>query len=191
MDMRSRKIIAALSALLIIAIALILALVIRGRGNVETVNSSSTGTIQTNSVANTVKTVTTSTTASQTVNNSNTASTQSVPSNPPGSNTDNGTLPNAVGESSITTIVDIGSRLVGAPNSGTAIKYANGGYQVSYDISASTSDWHVGDRVKLYLESLPTGCPPGDNRGKLYQATNLRTNETWEAYDSEHMCGGA
>jgi hypothetical protein len=48
-----------------------------------------------------------------------------------------------------------------------------------------------GDKVKLCLVSLPEDCPPGDDRGKIYRATNLRTGESWEAPDSQHSCGGA
>ncbi|MCL4310304.1 MAG: hypothetical protein M1340_08355 [Actinobacteria bacterium] len=107
----------------------------------------------------------------------------------------NNALPARVGQCSITTITNIGTRLtsggVPVPNSGITIMYANGGYQVSYDLSPSVSDWRVGDQVQLCLVSLPSNCPPGDDRGKLYKATNLRTNESWQAYDSEHSCGGA
>jgi hypothetical protein len=38
---------------------------------------------------------------------------------------------------------------------------------------------------------LPTNCPPGDHRGKLYTTTNLRTEEAWTLPDAEHGCGGA
>ena len=100
-------------------------------------------------------------------------------------------LPAAVGQCAITSVAKTGNRLSGEPDSGSAIWYANGGVQVSYDTVASVQDWQAGDQVQLCLISLPSNCPPGDNRGKLYKATNLRTNETWEAYDSEHMCGGA
>jgi hypothetical protein len=43
----------------------------------------------------------------------------------------------------------------------------------------------------LCLTGIPDECPPGDDRGKTYKATNLRTKKSWEAMDSEHMCGGA
>jgi hypothetical protein len=38
---------------------------------------------------------------------------------------------------------------------------------------------------------LPTDCPPGDDRGKVYKTTNKRTGESWTQADAEHMCGGA
>jgi hypothetical protein len=41
------------------------------------------------------------------------------------------------------------------------------------------------------LTKLPTHCPPGDQRGKWYTTTNLRTDESWTLPDAEHMCGGA
>jgi hypothetical protein len=49
----------------------------------------------------------------------------------------------------------------------------------------------VGDKVQLCLTSLPQDCPPGDVRGKVYKATDLRTGKSWELPDAEHMCGGA
>jgi hypothetical protein len=49
----------------------------------------------------------------------------------------------------------------------------------------------VGDKVELCLVALPEDCPPGDDRGKLYAATNERTGESWEMLDAVHMCGGA
>jgi len=49
----------------------------------------------------------------------------------------------------------------------------------------------IGDPVRLCLVSTPEDCPPGDDGGKVYSATNLRTGESWEAPDSQHSCGGA
>jgi hypothetical protein len=99
-------------------------------------------------------------------------------------------LPTEVGECSETTIEDIGYRL-GDPDTGSAISYANGGSQVSYDTIPEIHRSRVGDPVKLCLVSLPEDCPPGDDRGKVYSASNLRTGESWEAPDSQHSCGGA
>jgi hypothetical protein len=48
-----------------------------------------------------------------------------------------------------------------------------------------------GDKAKVCLVSIPKNCPPNDDRGKVYRATNLRTGESWEAPDSQHSCGGA
>ena len=99
-------------------------------------------------------------------------------------------LPTEVGACSETTIKDIGYRL-GDPDSGSAISYANGGVQVSYDTIPEIHRSRVGDPVKLCLVSIPEDCPPGDDRGKVYSASNLRTGESWEAPDSQHSCGGA
>jgi hypothetical protein len=99
-------------------------------------------------------------------------------------------LPTEIGACSETTIEDIGYRL-GDPDSGSAISYANGGGQVSYDTIPEIHRSRVGDPVRLCLVSIPEDCPPGDDRGKVYSATNLRTSESWEAPDSQHSCGGA
>ena len=99
-------------------------------------------------------------------------------------------LPTEIGACSETTIEDIGYRL-GDPDSGSAISYANGGGQVSYDTIPEIHRSRVGDPVRLCLVSIPEDCPPGDDRGKVYSATNLRTGESWEAPNSQHSCGGA
>ncbi len=75
--------------------------------------------------------------------------------------------------------------------SGSAIHYTNGGYQVSYEQIPAVDNSKPGDEVNLCLAAIPKDCPPGDDRGKIYHATNLRTGESWELPDSEHMCGGA
>ena len=107
-------------------------------------------------------------------------------------------LPQAVGECVMTSIASIGDRF-GAPigasarenQMGSAVSYANGGYQVSYDWVAALAHTRVGDRVRMCLVSIPEDCPPGDDRGRYYKTTNLRTGESWELPDSQHMCGGA
>jgi hypothetical protein len=99
-------------------------------------------------------------------------------------------LPTEIGACSDTTIAEIGYRL-GEPDTGSAIGYANGGVQISYDTIPEIHHSKVGDAVTLCLVSLPEDCPPDDDRGKVYRATNLRTGETWEAPDSQHSCGGA
>lgn len=38
---------------------------------------------------------------------------------------------------------------------------------------------------------VPKDCPPGDDRGRVYETTNLRTHEVWQTHDDPHMCGGA
>ena len=63
--------------------------------------------------------------------------------------------------------------------------------QVEYDAVPGIDHSRIGDTVRLCLVSIPKNCPPGDDRGRVYEGTNLRTNEKWSAPDSEHMCGGA
>jgi hypothetical protein len=100
-------------------------------------------------------------------------------------------IPTDVGQCVKTTITDIGSRLEGVADSGDAVAYANGVYGVSYDVVTGLRLSREGDPVELCLTAIPEDCPPGDDRGKLYGATNLRNNESWELPDAEHMCGGA
>ena len=100
-------------------------------------------------------------------------------------------LPTQVGQCTQTTVKTVGARLEGTPGSGSAIEYADGGTQVSYDQIPGIDDSQPGDVVKLCLVSLPSNCPAGDDRGKVYFGTNLRTGETWGEPDSEHSCGGA
>jgi hypothetical protein len=102
-----------------------------------------------------------------------------------------GPLPKKVGQCTETTVKSVEYRLEGAPDSGSAISYANGGYQVSYEAVPAIRHSRRGDKIRLCLTELPTDCPKGDERGKIYRATNLRTGETWELPDSEHGCGGA
>lgn len=102
-----------------------------------------------------------------------------------------GAVPTKVGQCVTTRIAELASRLENMPDSGSAVNYANGVYQVSYDTIPGLVTARVGDSVTLCLKSLPSGCPKGDDRGKIYSATDLRTKKSWEAPDSEHMCGGA
>lgn len=104
-----------------------------------------------------------------------------------------GSLPTTVGECVETTIERIGGRLEGDPGfeSGMGLLYANGGRQVSYERDPGVKHSQPGDPVRMCLVSIPQGCPPGDDRGRVYVTTNLRTGGSWEMPDSQHMCGGA
>jgi hypothetical protein len=78
----------------------------------------------------------------------------------------------------------------GALSSG--ISYANGKGQVGgYANVPAMENSRIGDRVRLCLVSFLTGCPAGDDRGREYTATNLRTHNRWKKFDASHMCGGA
>lgn len=102
-------------------------------------------------------------------------------------------LPTRVGACSEATISFIGGRLEGDNDfdSGTAVRFDNGGVQISYDREEGVVNSRVGDPVRICLASIPEGCPPGDERGRVYVTTNLRTGSSWEMPDSSHMCGGA
>ncbi len=108
-------------------------------------------------------------------------------------------LPPRVGQCTITKISKISTRFGGdlkkpeseLDDSGSAVNYADQGYQVSYSFVPALADSRVGDKVLLCLASIPTNCPPGDNRGRMYSATNLRTLGSWLLPDAQHTCGGA
>ena len=106
-------------------------------------------------------------------------------------------LPTRPGTCVRTTISEIGTRLVDGstgrpiPGSGSAVNFANKGYQVSYEEEPAIKRSRKGDTVYICLMKVPTHCPPGDNRGRVYTTTNLRTMESWTLPDSEHSCGGA
>lgn len=95
------------------------------------------------------------------------------------------------GECVDTQVQRVGTRLEDTPGSGSAIEYANGLGQVSYDTIRGIDRSRTGDAIHICLVSIPEDCPPGDDRGKIYKATNERTGDTWEAPDSAHVCGGA
>ena len=107
-------------------------------------------------------------------------------------------LPRLVGQCVTTTVAEITPRLDfgRAPtiedfDSGTAIVFANGGRQVSYDREGALLGSRQGDPVRMCLVSVPRDCPPNDDRGRVYSTTNLRTRQTWSLPDSQHSCGGA
>ena len=108
-------------------------------------------------------------------------------------------MPSKVGECGKTTIVGIGTRFSDklvkpkgdAMDEGTSVALQNGVYGVSYEYVEALGRSKVGDPVITCLVSLPKNCPEGDDRGKFYTTTNLRTQEAWSLPDSQHMCGGA
>jgi uncharacterized protein len=109
-----------------------------------------------------------------------------------------GPLPTRNGLCSTTQVADVTPRLdPGHPpisedfDSGTAINYRNGGHQVSYEREPALLNSKPGDKVLMCLVAIPHDCPPGDDRGRVYTVTNLRTAETWTLPDSQHSCGGA
>ena len=110
---------------------------------------------------------------------------------------DPGGLPTRIGQCAQTSIKSVQTRLVDGstnkpvPGSGSSVSFVNGGYQVSYDQVPAVDNSRAGDPVRMCLVSIPQNCPPGDNRGREYRTTNLRTHKSWVLPDSQHSCGGA
>lgn len=102
-------------------------------------------------------------------------------------------LPAREGACARTRVAAVGGRLEGDPDfsSGTTVSFANGGAQVSYDRVPAIVASRRGDPVLMCLTSIPKHCPPGDDRGRSYTSTNLRTHASWSLGDSQHRCGGA
>jgi hypothetical protein len=106
-------------------------------------------------------------------------------------------LPSVEGTCVRTTITGVEQRLRDGTNgpfiagSGSAIRFANGGYQVGYAEIKAVENSRAGDDVFICLIRIPPECPAGDARGRVYTTTNLRTLESWTMSDSEHGCGGA
>ena len=106
-------------------------------------------------------------------------------------------LPSRVGECAVTRIKELAHRLedgvthVQIKDSGSAVTLENGLSQVSYDELSAVHRARVGDRVLMCLVFIPRHCPKGDDRGKIYTTTDLRTVLSWTLPDSEHSCGGA
>jgi hypothetical protein len=109
--------------------------------------------------------------------------------------------PTKVGECAERTIAEIsdqsGEKLSrklikkGVIDPGSYVRYTNKDTQVSYEWNAALAGSKVGDKVRFCLISIPKDCPPGDDRGRVYETTNLRTNQAWKMPDDQHMCGGA
>ena len=101
-------------------------------------------------------------------------------------------IPQRLGTCAFTTVKEVTTRLNdGDPNMGSAIILANGVNGVSYDRVPGVERSRARDRVITCLVRLPHNCPKGDERGKVYTTTNLRTLESFTLPDAEHICGGA
>ncbi len=106
-------------------------------------------------------------------------------------------LPTRVGACVVTAIESVETRLAdGAthqpmPGSGGAVRFANGGYQVSYDTVPAIEESRKCDRVRMCFVSTPLNCPKGDDRGEIYNSANPRTHKNWRLPDSERSRGGA
>src|SRR5258708_5147607 len=89
-------------------------------------------------------------------------------------------LPTQAGEcaeTTITALTDYWGLKISARkqeiDQGVAISFSNKGGQYSHETPPAVVKSKVGDRVKLCLISIPSGCPAGDNRGRIYRTTNL------------------
>jgi uncharacterized protein len=99
-----------------------------------------------------------------------------------------------VGQCQVTRIERIGPRLLSLGSEyrdGTHVSFANGVHQVSYDRERPVFASRVGDRARVCLVSIPANCPPGDDRGRVYEVSNVRTGGRWRLPDASHRCGGA
>lgn len=107
-------------------------------------------------------------------------------------------LPTRIGECRETRIVQITTRF-GGPltydqddlDAGSFVRFSNGGTQMSFSKIRELIRSRVRDRVRMCLVSIPDECPPGDDRGRSYTTTNLRTGESWTLPDDTRVCGGA
>lgn len=98
------------------------------------------------------------------------------------------------GGAKITSISDRFGRSLNSEDAmGTNVELNNGGVGVDYELVQAIKDSKVGDHVLVCLVFIPNPdeCPPGDERGRIYTMTNLRTLQSWTLPDSQHGCGGA
>jgi uncharacterized protein len=101
-------------------------------------------------------------------------------------------LPTEIGQCMIASITSrLQADINASPDDGSAISFDNGGFQVSYEKEQAIIASKVGDKVLMCLVEIPENCPPGDDRGRIYTTTNLRTQQSWTLPDSQHSCGGA
>lgn len=107
--------------------------------------------------------------------------------------TSNDPLPDKILSCGGSSITSIRSRLEGDTNMSTGfhVSFKNGGVTIDYETPNAVRTSKVGDHVLVCLVYIPKQCPPGDNRGRAYTVTNLRTLTSWTARDSQHSCGGA
>lgn len=110
--------------------------------------------------------------------------------------TPNDRLPTKILSCGGTVITDIGARLEGDNDfkTGAHVEFKNKGITIAYQEDPSLPairNSKVGDHALMCLVFIPKNCPPGDDRGRIYTVTNLRTLESWTLPDSQHSCGGA
>jgi peptidoglycan/xylan/chitin deacetylase (PgdA/CDA1 family) len=101
------------------------------------------------------------------------------------------TMPTDIGQCVDTTITIVDTRLAGVSGSGSAVGFLNGGAQVGFETIPEIDESRPGDEVTVCLDSIPSNCPTGDDRGRVYTTTNKRTGKKWTQANASHMCGGA
>jgi hypothetical protein len=95
-------------------------------------------------------------------------------------------MPKRLGECLLTSIKKVETRLIDGstgesiPDSGSAVEFANGGYQVSYGRELGIERSKAGDPVMICLVSIPENCPTGE------AALNLRNRNHWLLPPDEH-----
>jgi hypothetical protein len=105
--------------------------------------------------------------------------------------------PHKVGACETTSILSIRQKFGEEPprkseaDRGTAFELKNGVTGVDDGYVDDIAKSRIGDRVRTCLTYIPSDCPKGDERGKVYKTTNLRAHKSWELQDSSHSCGGA
>src|SRR4051794_40191706 len=65
------------------------------------------------------------------------------------------------------------------------------GAKAKQPFAIAMKDGNVADHVLICLVFIPKNCPKGDDRGKMYTVTNLRTLKSWTLPNAQHSCGGA
>jgi len=112
---------------------------------------------------------------------------------PDATDTQDAPLPQTIGACAQTHILGIEGRLSGDTSfeSGTVVLFTNESHQVSYDREPKIIGSRIGDPVTICLAHIPSSCPSGDDRGRVYRTTNQRTGDSWSLPDAEHECGGA
>ena len=76
------------------------------------------------------------------------------------------------------------------PDTGSAIRFKNGGYQVSYFEEKAVQQSRPGDPVLMCLVKTFQNCPADNPSTRIYTTTNLRTFESWTMMDRVHGCVG-
>jgi hypothetical protein len=105
-------------------------------------------------------------------------------------------LPTRVGACVVTTIALVETPAVDAvtkhPIAGSrgVMRLSNGAYQLFTDSQPAIEQSRPGDRMRLCYVSRPPRCPPGDARGWVFNATNLRTKRGWRLTNGDGACGG-